>query len=62
VGDTLDKALAVKQMCQAFGVCYATFRRKERAGEFRRFELPTPIGHKRWSGALVQRFLNGEES
>lgn len=60
VGEPLEKALGANQMAAAFGISYATFRRKEVRGDFRTFELPRPIGNKRWSGALVQAFLDGK--
>lgn len=61
VDEKLDKALGALQMCAAFGISYATFRRREKKGEFKKFQLPRGgVGHKRWSGSLVQRFLDGE--
>jgi hypothetical protein len=61
VDEVLEKALGADQMCAAFGISYATFRRREKKGEFKKFQLARGgVGHKRWSGSLVQRFLDGE--
>jgi len=59
VGDKLPKALGTGDMIAAFGISKRTFYRRERAGEFRPFELPRPLGMKRWSGEKVQCFLDG---
>jgi hypothetical protein len=60
VGEPLAKALSGSQMAAAFGISYTTFWRKEHRGDFRAFELPRPISNKRWSGALVQEFLDAK--
>lgn len=59
VGDVLPKAMTIRDMCWAFGISRPTFYRFEAAGEYRPFELPRPIGNRRWSGERVQAFLSG---
>lgn len=61
VGEQLPKAMGPSDMARAFGITYETFRRRQLKGEFKPFELPRPIGKKRWSGERVQTFLNGRK-
>jgi hypothetical protein len=59
--EPLPKALGPKEMAQAFGMSTANFRRLQKLGEFRPFELPRPIGIKRYSAVKVQTFLRGRK-
>lgn len=59
VGEQLPKAMGSGDMCTAFSISHPTFKKRERAGAFRPFELPRAIGRKRYSGEKVQTFLNG---
>ncbi len=61
VTEPLPKAMDAGAAARAFGMTPATFRRHRAAGEFRPFELPRPIGAKRYSGEKVQAFLNGRK-
>ena len=65
VGEPLPVVMAIEDMCRAFPVhghprSRSSFHRLERAGKFRKFELTGIAGDKCWSGAKVQRYLNGE--
>lgn len=61
VGEQLPKAMGSGDMCRAFSISHPTFKKRERAGAFRPFELPRAIGAKRYSGEKVQLFLNGRQ-
>lgn len=61
VADTLPKAMGPRDMWRAFNISRETFFRYQRTGKFRAFELPRPIGSKRYSGEKVQAFLNGRK-
>lgn len=61
VGEALPKAMDREDMMRAFGISDSTFLRRQRAGEFRPFLLPRPIGNKKYSGEKVQSFLNGRK-
>jgi hypothetical protein len=61
VGDILPKTMGPAEMCRAFGIQPATFRRLQALGDFRPFLLPRPIGRKKYSGEKVQRFLDGRK-
>jgi hypothetical protein len=60
-GEPLPKAMGPKDMARAFSISEGTFYRLQRAGEYRRFELPRRIGPrgKRYSGEKVEVFLRG---
>lgn len=63
VGEPLTKAMGPREMMEAFDISEPTFYRRQRAGEFKPFELPrrlSPRG-KRYSGEKVQSFLNGRK-
>lgn len=57
VGETLDAALDAHQVARAFGKSSKTIHGWHKAGKLRRFELRKPMGTKRWSGRLLQEFL-----
>jgi hypothetical protein len=65
VGDPIPVRLGILDMCRLFPINgrvmnRGTFHRLERAGKFRRFELPHTIGHKAWSGYRVAKELTGD--
>lgn|SRR5262245_41411423 len=63
VGDPIPVRLGVTDMRRLFPLDdgrvmdASTFHRLERNGKFRRFELPTKIGAKHWSGYRVAEYL-----
>jgi transposase len=57
VGEVLPAALDAKEMARAFGKSLNTIYDWHRDGKLRRFELRKPMTSKRWSGKLVQVFL-----
>jgi len=64
VGEVLPAACDAHNLVRAFGVSLNTIYDWKKAGKLRRFELGKPMGSKRWSGRLVQEFLDrgGAES
>lgn len=58
VGDVLPAALDAKDLAHAFGKSLNTIYDWHRDGKLRRFELRKPMTSKRWSGKLVQLFLD----
>ncbi len=58
VGDPLPNALTASDLMRALNLGAATFFRYQKAGKFKRFEFRRAIGHKRYSGVLVQRYLD----
>jgi hypothetical protein len=59
VGETLPAALDAKDLARAFGMSLHAIYDWHKHGKIRRFELRKPMGPKRWSGRLVQEFLDG---
>lgn len=65
VGDSLPVRMGIDDMRRAFPINgrvmgRSTFHGLERQGKFRRFELPSRIGAKAWSGLRVARYLTGD--
>lgn len=60
-GEQFPNAMGPRDMARAFGISYETFRRLERMGEFKPFELPRAIGIRRWAFVRVQQFLAGRK-
>lgn len=58
VGECLPAALDAKDLARAFGKSLNTIYDWHRDGKLRRFELRKPMTSKRWSGKLVQVFLD----
>lgn len=58
VGEILPAALDAKDLARAFGKSLNTIYDWHRDGKLRRFELRKPMTSKRWSGKLVQVFLD----
>ncbi len=52
--------LTNRELRQALRISEATFYRRLKAGELRRFALTRPVGAARWSGELVEKYLAGE--
>lgn len=59
VGETLPAVLDAHQVARAFGKSVKTIHGWHKAGKLRRFELRKPMGTKRWSGRLLQEFIDG---
>jgi hypothetical protein len=59
VGDPLPVALDAHDIAHVFGRSVKTVHGWHKAGKLRRFDLPKPIGSKRWSGRKLQEFLDG---
>ncbi len=59
VGEPLPVALDAHDLARVFGTSLNTIYDWHKAGKVRRFELRKPMGSKRWSGRLVQDFLDG---
>jgi hypothetical protein len=59
VGDTLPAALGPRELQQALNITPATFYKWHRLGKFKRFEIKRAIGIKKYSGRLVQAYLDG---
>ena len=60
VGDALPAVLKPVDMLRVFQVSRATFYKRLALGWYDTFELTPRRGAPVWSGAKVQRFLNGE--
>jgi hypothetical protein len=58
VGELLPAACDAKDLARAFGKSLNTIYDWHAAGKLRRFELRKPMTSKRWSGKLVQTFLD----
>jgi hypothetical protein len=59
VGDRLPAALDSPGLMRALGLNKAGFYKFHAQGRFDRFLLPNAIGKKRFSGRLVQAYLDG---
>lgn len=58
VGEILPAACDAHDLVRVFGKSLNTIYDWHHAGKLRRLELPKPMGSKRWSGRLVQEFLD----
>jgi hypothetical protein len=58
VGESLPAALDAHDLARAFGKSIKTIYGWKQNGMLRRFELRKPMGSKRWSGRLLQAFLD----
>ena len=58
VGDPLPAAMGVPELAQVFGICLQTCYNWIQDGKFKRFEFRRPIGSKKYSGRLVQAYLD----
>lgn len=59
LGESLPAALDAHDVARAFGKSLNTIYGWHHDGKLRRFELRKPMGSKRWSGRLLQEFLDG---
>lgn len=60
VGESIPAVCTVDDLCRIFQIrSRSTFHRRERAGEFRKFELKGGARHE-WSGYRIARFLTGD--
>lgn len=60
VGESIPAVCRVADLCRIFQIrSRTTFHRRERAGEFRKFQLQGGGKHE-WSGYRIARFLTGE--
>lgn len=62
VGQDLPARLTAADMMRAFGYGRTRFTALVRARQFDQFELLPRIGVRAWSGARVQRYLEGEST
>jgi len=62
LGDPLPAALDAHDLARVFGKSLNTIYTWKKHGMLRRFELPKPMGSKKWSGRKVQDFLDGGSS
>lgn len=60
VGDVLPVACDAHVIQRVFNISRVTVHDWHHNGKLRRFELRKPMGAKRWSGRLLQAFLDGE--
>jgi hypothetical protein len=51
----------IDDICRELKISRTTLKRLRRAGAFPIEELPSLDKHPRWSGASVQKFLDGRE-
>jgi hypothetical protein len=61
VGDRLPAAMDSAELMLKLGMTKAGFYKLHAAGKFDRFLLPNAIGKRRFSGRLVQAYLDGNE-
>jgi hypothetical protein len=58
VGDPLPNAMGADELMRVLNLKPATFYNYQKAGKLKRFEFRRPVSHtKRYSGALVKRYL-----
>lgn len=58
VGEILPAACDAHDLARAFGKSLNTIYDWHKSGKLRRFEFRKPMTSKRWSGRLVQTFLD----
>lgn len=61
-GDALPARLYAEDMMRIFNLKKSRFYELAKRGRFERFEQRPAIGRPSWSGALVQKYLDGEGS
>jgi hypothetical protein len=59
VGEVLPAACDAHDLARVFGKSLNTIYDWHKDGRLRRFELRKPMTSKRWSGVLLQQFLDG---
>jgi hypothetical protein len=60
LGEVLPVACDAHIIQRVFHISLGSVYDWHRDGKLRRFELRKPMGSKRWSGRLLQAFLDGE--
>jgi len=61
-GDKIPNAMGPRKLMEVLGYdAQSTFYQHQREGRFDRFLLPRPIGLKRYSGRLVEKYLSGRK-
>ena len=60
VGDPIPNALGSGELMRVLNLTEPTFYAYQKAGKLKRFEFRRPVGTKRYSGALVKRYLDQE--
>jgi len=61
VGDPIPNALGCSELRRVLNLTEGTFWAYQKAGKFKRFEFRRPVSYsKRYSGALVKRYLENE--
>lgn len=58
VGDPLPAAMGPAELMHALGMNSPGFYKWHRLGKLKRFEFKRPIGNKKYSGRLVQAYLD----
>lgn len=62
VGDPIPTTLGSGDLARVLNLPEPTFYQYQKEGKFKRFEFRRPFGAKKYSGALVKRFLEtGQE-
>jgi hypothetical protein len=59
VGEPLPQACNAHDLTRVFGRSLGTIYDWERDGKLRRFELHRPLGTRKWSGKLLQKYVDG---
>lgn len=49
-----------KELARALGISETTYHQRRRLGLYRALEVSRPVGQRRYSRALVERYLAGE--
>lgn len=57
--DLLPRAMSPADLMRALNMCQSTLYKYQREGKLKRFLLPRAIGVKRYSGRLVEAYLDG---
>lgn len=60
VGESIPALCDARDLAHIFGCAIATVYAWQHDGKLRRFELRRPIGTRRWSGKLLQRYVDSE--
>lgn len=58
VGDPIPNALGSGELMRVLNLTEPTFYAYRKDGKLKRFEFRRPVGTKRYSGALVKRYLD----
>lgn len=57
--DPLPRAMSPGDLMRALNMSQTTFYKYQREGKLKRFQLARAIGEKRYSGRLVEAYLDG---